>query len=326
MPRPLSYYDDKWNNMVYTRKSAIDVAAQKIIAFKDRYKGVERTTGVPWEWVGAAHMRESNNNFRGVLHNGEHIIGTGRRTRLVPRGRGPFSSWEQAADDALAIKGLKGKPRAWWTPSQELYQHERFNGWGYAARGKPSPYVLAGTQFYTRGKYVRDGVYSASTVDPQLGTAPVMKRVRELVGTTRIPGSRRQGVVRWLRRFVEVTGLGTILDWSTVNQIQPFLSQNQLVIALIFGVILWIGLKYIEKAGAREYAEGRYITRREYNDVAEFDPVVPIGEWDMDLVGTERLSPSADPGAGGGDLRPKGRRKGRRSPVRSRRRPAKPAR
>ncbi|CAL8972931.1 hypothetical protein RHODGE_RHODGE_01043 [Rhodoplanes serenus] len=155
------------------RRSAAETVARRIIAGRARYEAVQRATGVPWWWIGAIHDRESGGDFRGVLHNGERIIGAGRKTRLVPKGRGPFSTWEEAATDALKLKGLQKITD--WSPARMLYEAERFNGFGYVSRGVNSPYVWAGTNHQQRGKYVRDGVWSATAWDTQLGVAAVLR-------------------------------------------------------------------------------------------------------------------------------------------------------
>jgi lysozyme family protein len=172
-------YRNMWRSMRITRQAAVDAAARKILSLKPRYLKVERTTGVPWFVQGIWHMRESNNNFAGVLHNGEHIIGTGRKTRLVPAGRGPFNSWEEAAEDALRMKGLH-LIRDWDDIGRIGYETERFNGFGYVPRSINSPYVWAGSQHYVRGKYVADGVFSATHVDTQLGCLPVLWKLCQL--------------------------------------------------------------------------------------------------------------------------------------------------
>lgn len=165
-------YRNMWKSMKVTRVSACDAAARKIYASRDRYVAVEKIVGVPWFVIGIWHMRESNNNFAGVLHNGEHIIGTGRKTRLVPAGRGPFATWSEAAVDALKLKGLH-QIKSW--PIERIgYETERFNGFGYIARKVNSPYVWAGSNHYTSGKYIADGVFSMGHVDTQLGCLPVL--------------------------------------------------------------------------------------------------------------------------------------------------------
>ncbi|WP_454915822.1 peptidoglycan-binding protein [Xanthobacter sediminis] len=173
-------YARRWANMTLTpaRLSVVDAMARKIIAAKARYRAVEAQAGVPWAFIGVLHARESSCDFRGVLHNGEKILGTGRKTKLVPAGRGPFETWEQAAVDALALKGYK--PGFPWSLPRCLYEGERFNGFGYRMRGTPSAYLWSGSDQYVRGKYVADGVWSATAVDQQVGIAPLMRRLLDL--------------------------------------------------------------------------------------------------------------------------------------------------
>lgn len=178
-----SDYARRWPAMVIprARRSAIEAAVHRILQGRARYETVEAATGVPWWWIGAIHNRESGCDFRGVLHNGDRIIGNGRKTYRVPKGRGPFSSWEQAARDALAIKGLKPGSRV-WNMERCLYEAERFNGFGYRQfRDIPSPYLWSFTNQYRAGKYVDDGVWSATAVDQQIGVAPLLKVLMEMV-------------------------------------------------------------------------------------------------------------------------------------------------
>ncbi|MCC6889608.1 MAG: hypothetical protein IT536_13825 [Hyphomicrobiales bacterium] len=173
-------YRNLWRSMRVTQSAECEQAARRILAARERYRAIERKTGVPWFFVGLLHMRESANNFAGILHNGEKIIGTGRKTRLVPAGRGPFASWEQAAVDALTLKGLHRI--ATWDVARLGYEFERFNGFGYIGRGVNSPYVWAGSNHYIRGKYVADGVFSPGHVDVQLGCMPVLAVLCKLDG------------------------------------------------------------------------------------------------------------------------------------------------
>lgn len=170
-------YRRLWNSARPTREPEADLAVARILKSRKRYEAVAAQTGVPWYFIAVTHMRESSNNFAGVLHNGEQIIGAGRKTRLVPRNRGPFSTWEEAAIDALRLKGLH-KIRD-WSLERLLYECERFNGWGYHNKGRVSPYVWAGTQHYVSGKYVSDGVYDSGHVDTQLGVAIVLKKLED---------------------------------------------------------------------------------------------------------------------------------------------------
>lgn len=170
-------YKNLWDKMRFTRSTEINKAASGILADRTRYEVVEARTGVPWFWIACVHLRESARDFRGVLHNGERIIGTGRVTTLVPRGRGPFSNWEEAAVDALKGHGLDKIDD--WPVERCLYQFERYNGWGYFGKIN-SPYVWAGTNLYVKGKYVADGKYDPNHVDQQLGVAPVLRRLADI--------------------------------------------------------------------------------------------------------------------------------------------------
>ena len=119
-----------------------DAVIRKIRASFDRYWTVEATTGVPWFLIAVLHYRESANDFRGVLHNGEKIIGTGRKTRMEPPGQGPFDTWEESANDVLKDRGMDKIDD--WPVSRVLYEAERYNGFGYFGR-ENSPYLWAGT-------------------------------------------------------------------------------------------------------------------------------------------------------------------------------------
>lgn len=152
--------------------------ANKIIAGEKQYRAVEAATGWPWFFVGALHMRESGCDFKGVLHNGEKIIGTQRKTRLVPKGRGPFKTWAAAAADAIGMKAhLVAAP---WCPALMGYVSECFNGLGYVGKGVNSPYAWAGSNHEQLGKYVSDHVWDKKFDDPQIGTMTVLKRLSEL--------------------------------------------------------------------------------------------------------------------------------------------------
>jgi lysozyme family protein len=93
-----------------------------------------------------------------------------------------MAGWDAAASDALGDKKSTQDKLDLHQNSTDMAAMatyaEYYNGVGYAARGKPSPYVFSGTDQYTSGKYVADGVYSAKTKDTQLG---VMSMVQDLM-------------------------------------------------------------------------------------------------------------------------------------------------
>lgn len=169
----------RWGDARFTRSTPINAQAAKIIANRSRYELVAKATGVPWDVIGVIHYRESSNHFAGVLHNGEKIIGTGKKTTLVPKGRGPFSTWEQAAIDALANCHPYLAKQKDWSLGITLDLLEAYNGLGYRNKGLPSPYLWAGTDQYQKGKYVADGKFDPNHVDQQLGVAAILMKLRD---------------------------------------------------------------------------------------------------------------------------------------------------
>jgi lysozyme family protein len=152
-------------------QATADKNAKAILANRARYEAVERKTGVPWFWIAATHYRESSFNWSRSLAQGDPWNKVSVR---VPKGRGPFASWEDAAIDALVTLKELNKVRS-WPIERMLYEFERYNGWGYTARGVNSPYVWAGTTLQQPGKYVADGVWDANEWDKQLGCACLLK-------------------------------------------------------------------------------------------------------------------------------------------------------
>ena len=171
-------YANLWARMQVVRAEEALKSAQGILEDRARYENVEKSSGVPWFFIGPVHHRESNRSFAGVLHNGERIIGTGRKTRLVPAGRGPFASWDEAAIDALRLQKLDQVDE--WTLARILFEFERYNGFGYIKQRINSPYVWAGTNLQQPGKYVRDGVFDRNHMDRQLGCAAMLAKLMEL--------------------------------------------------------------------------------------------------------------------------------------------------
>lgn len=172
---PTSEEVEQFPGIIINQRSLTELTkvCEAINLNKEKYLSVERLTGVPWDVIAACHYRESSLSFKGVLHNGEHIIGTGKKTKLVPKGRGPFGSWESAAVDAMMIES--GKFPKEWSIDGKLDFCERYNGLGYRKKGIPSPYVYAGTNKYTSGLYVADGKFNSSKVDLRLGCAAIIK-------------------------------------------------------------------------------------------------------------------------------------------------------
>lgn len=194
---------ERWNKAKFTRSTEINAQAAKIIANKARYEAVSKKTGVPWDVIGVIHYRESSGSFAGVLHNGQKIIGTGKKTTLVPKGRGPFSTWEDAAIDALSKCHPYLAKNTDWSLGTTLDKLEAYNGLGYRNKGRPSPYLWAGTDQYVKGKYVADGKYDPNHVDKQLGCAAILMKIRDTKTSVPIVVTKDNGKTDWLSKLLK---------------------------------------------------------------------------------------------------------------------------
>jgi lysozyme family protein len=163
----------RWAKAKLTRKAeASRIAGQLMVSqAKQRYQQVEARTSVPWPVIAVIHQRESSQDWTASLAQGDPW---NRTSVHVPAGRGPFSSWIEAAVDALVNCPPYLARRKDWSIGGTLAALESYNGLGYASRGLPSPYLWSGTDQYKAGKYVRDGVYDPNTVDRQLGCAALL--------------------------------------------------------------------------------------------------------------------------------------------------------
>lgn len=152
----------------------VDSVSQRLVAAKQRYQLVEDKTGVPWAVVAVIHERESSQSWSASLAQGDpwnHV------SVHVPRGRGPFQSWEAAAEDALIVCPPHAAHWHDWTIGGALTLLEQYNGLGYAVRGIPSPYVWASTDQYSHGKYIADGHFDPNAIDHQIGCAALLVRM-----------------------------------------------------------------------------------------------------------------------------------------------------
>ena len=158
---------------------------------KARYEKIGKEAGVPAALVGAIHWRECSGDFTKYLHQGDPL---GKPARRVPKNIPLFHDFDKAAVHALKMKsgirdavGLDENTR---DPTAVATYAEAYNGLGYHNRGKSSPYVYSGTEEYTRGKYVKDGVFSSRTVDQQIGVLAMMGSVGGLDGMSVDPSKK----------------------------------------------------------------------------------------------------------------------------------------
>lgn len=163
------------------RWQEVNAAAGRMMASQARYQAVSAQTGVPWHVIAVLHQLEASLNFSRHLHNGDPLTA---RTVQVPAGRprsgSPPFTWEESAVDALTVDGYT----RWsdWSVPGILFTWERYNGWGYRTHhpSVKSPYLWSYTNHYTAGKYVKDGVWSATAVSRQVGAAALMRRLAEI--------------------------------------------------------------------------------------------------------------------------------------------------
>jgi lysozyme family protein len=151
--------------------------AKHILHYEKLYKEVSALTKVPWDVIACIHSLESDLNLLRHFHNGDLLTA---RTEHHPVGRPvkgePPFTWTDSAVDALS---LVPKPLL-WTLDLKLHFLESYNGLGYIKKGINSPYLWAGTNLYTKGKFVRDGVFDPEAVSKQLGAVALMKTLDEL--------------------------------------------------------------------------------------------------------------------------------------------------
>ena len=180
-------YQRLWDTLeiLPTRRDEIAWAVRQIKRNRDRYESLGL---LPWELVGVIHLMESGFAFGAHLHNGDPLfkIVNGQAVMLptvqVPKGRGPFPSWEASAADAISMKTetipasvlmaiLDRDVPAW------LWFLENYNGWGVRMYHGDTltAYLWSFTNHYTAGKYVADGKWKADAASKQCGAAGVLK-------------------------------------------------------------------------------------------------------------------------------------------------------
>ena len=174
--------------MTQAQRSTASWYIARILGGKARYQSVSESTGVPWYVIAVIHALEGSCDFGTHLHNGDPLWA---RTTHTPAGRPvsgvPPFTWEYSAIDALQYDGAASVES--WDIARTLFFLEGFNGWGYrtgAGRNTTppmrSPYLWSLTQYYERGKYTKDGVFSPTAVSGQAGAATLLFRLREMGG------------------------------------------------------------------------------------------------------------------------------------------------
>lgn len=181
----------RWKAAQIIRGPAFATVAKRLVdpVAKAHYVNVSRITGVPWSFIAVVHERECGQDWHGSLAQGDPW---NRVSVHVPKGRGPFHSWEEAAIDALVHCRPYAARNNDWSIGGALVELEEYNGLGYANRGIASPYIWSGTNQYHGGKYVRDGVFDPHAYDQQLGCAGLLKAMMALDTSIKFDGAESQ--------------------------------------------------------------------------------------------------------------------------------------
>lgn len=135
------------------------IQAKRVYLNQPVYERVTKDTKIDARIVGALHAMEADCDLRRRLEDGTEL-----------------NNGEDWVEEA--IKTINFDIKKFKFPPSNLTEYllfiEAHNGRGY--RGKIfSPYLFSGTQFYTKGKYDRDGHYDPELVSKQVGAIPILK-------------------------------------------------------------------------------------------------------------------------------------------------------
>lgn len=236
-------YRTLWAQMRVIKTTEARAQARKICATgaKERYKTVEKKSGVPWFVVGVLHMRESNGNFNTWLHNGDPMRRGGQavKTVNVPKGRPPNPNvdWETGAVDALVnVENLDEIKD--WGPDHVAYASEKFNGFGYRnpTRNIPSPYLWGGTNIQKPGKFVKDGVYDPTVMDEQIGSMAVLSEIMAIDPEARFVEQKSEPVAPPPAPTPSPPPISPRAD-DTEKEVKPITKSK----AIWGGIITWLG-------------------------------------------------------------------------------------
>jgi lysozyme family protein len=163
-----------------SRLAEVNAVARRLAApnAKQQYIAIQQATNVPWWVIAVIHEREASQNFSDSLAQGDPW---NRVSIHVPKGRGPFKNFFDAAVDAL--KNCAPYAARWkdWSAGGTLTILEEYNGLGYEDyHAEASPYNWGATNQEQPGKYTGDGEYSPGVWDTQVGCAAMLKAMMTL--------------------------------------------------------------------------------------------------------------------------------------------------
>lgn len=178
-PSMAQQYQSLFDSMVINPDAVDNVIAitKRIQSNQAAYLNISNNFGsMPYYFVGIIHCMECNFLFRKHIANGDPL---NARTTHVPaglptEGNPPFD-FTEAAISEFHYFGFD-KWTDWSIPAM-LYLNERWNGMAYRSKGINSPYLWSGSNNYSKGKFVSDGVFDPNAVSQQIGVALILKNI-----------------------------------------------------------------------------------------------------------------------------------------------------
>jgi lysozyme family protein len=209
LPQLIAENEARWQKCQITpdRMNEVQAVAKRLVVgvAKGVYSQIGELTSVPWWVVAVIHEREADQNWSRSIAQGDPWNAPSRH---VPKGRGPFHSFVDAAVDAL--KNCAPKAADWkdWSAGGTLTILEEYNGLGYEDyHAEASPYIWGATNQEQRGKYIGDGEYSQWTWDRQIGCAALLIAMMQLDKSITFKGAAAaapQGIIQraadWLEK------------------------------------------------------------------------------------------------------------------------------
>lgn len=179
IPHLIAANEARWQSCHVTasRLGEANRVASRLTALnaKSIYRAIELDTTVPWWVIAVIHERESGQDWNANIAQGDPW---NRVSWHVPKGRGPFHSFHDAAVDALTKCAPFAAKWKNWTAGGSLTLLELYNGLGYENyHHEASPYIWGATNQEQWGKYIADGVWSHVVWDTQLGAAAMLKQM-----------------------------------------------------------------------------------------------------------------------------------------------------
>lgn len=227
------------------RVPAARAAARRFVApeAKQRYQNISfliqerHGKHIPWWFIPLVHEREcvgGNTNWHCSIAQGDAF---NKVSIHRPTGIGPFASFENAAVYSLVHAAPHAANNTNWSGGGVMTIGEKYNGLGYANKGRPSPYIWAGTDQYVKGKYVKDGVYDPNKVDAQLGMAITLKEMMKLDPSIVLDGDHPGQASESRASETTVVTTGTAGGMEAAHQFSV-LGYDWVVVSLVAGIFI----------------------------------------------------------------------------------------